>query len=109
VNYDNSLVVTITVTCYSWAPSSGDHLFTCGAIYRPPQLETLFNKKSHLQCKIHPQNKKATPQSWPIKRKNNGFTPTFTTFRTTHEHIFCVWDFIKIPYLSKFRATLFGI
>jgi len=24
-------VVTITVTCYSWAPSSGDHLFTCGA------------------------------------------------------------------------------
>jgi len=28
VNYDNSLVVTITVTCYSWAPSSGDHLFT---------------------------------------------------------------------------------
>jgi len=36
VNYDNSLVVTITVTCYSWATSSGDHLFTCGAIYRPP-------------------------------------------------------------------------
>jgi len=28
VNYDNSLVVTTTVTCYSWAPSSGDHLFT---------------------------------------------------------------------------------
>jgi len=22
--------VTITVTCYSWLPSSGDHLFTCG-------------------------------------------------------------------------------
>jgi len=36
VNYDNSLVVTITVTCDSWAPSSGDHSFTCGAIYRPP-------------------------------------------------------------------------
>jgi len=36
VNYDNSLVVTITVTCYSWAPSSGEHLFTCGAISRPP-------------------------------------------------------------------------
>jgi len=29
--------VTITVTCYSWAPSSGDHLFSCGAISRPPQ------------------------------------------------------------------------
>jgi len=38
VNYDNSLVVTITVTYYSWAPSSGDHFFTCGAIYLPPQL-----------------------------------------------------------------------
>ena len=25
-------MVTITVTCYSWAPSSGDHLFTCGTI-----------------------------------------------------------------------------
>jgi len=36
VNYDNSLVVTITVTCYSWAPSSGDHLFTCDAIFWPP-------------------------------------------------------------------------
>jgi len=35
-NYNNSLVVTITVTCYSWAPSSGDHLFTCGAIFWPP-------------------------------------------------------------------------
>jgi len=28
VNYDNSLVVTITVTCFSWTPSSADHLFT---------------------------------------------------------------------------------
>jgi len=36
VNYDNSLVVTITVTFYSWPPSTGDLLFTCGAIYRPP-------------------------------------------------------------------------
>jgi len=36
VNYDNSLVVTITVTCNLWAPSCGDHLFTCGAIYLPP-------------------------------------------------------------------------
>jgi len=37
MNYDNSLVVTITVTCNIWAPSSGDHLFTCGAINLPPQ------------------------------------------------------------------------
>jgi len=37
MNSDLSFVVTtITATCYSWASSSGDHLFTCGAIYRPP-------------------------------------------------------------------------
>jgi len=42
VTYDNSLVVTITVTYYSWAPSSGDHLFTCGAIYQPPQAPNLL-------------------------------------------------------------------
>jgi len=36
VNYDNSLVVTITVIHYLWAPSSGDYLFACGAISRPP-------------------------------------------------------------------------
>ena len=38
MNYDNSLVVTITVTSCLWAPFSGDNLFTCGAISRPPQL-----------------------------------------------------------------------
>ena len=38
MNYDNSLVVTITVTCNLWAPYNGDHLFTCGAIYLPPHL-----------------------------------------------------------------------
>jgi len=37
VNYDISLVLTITVTCYLRAPSSGDHLFTRVAISRPPQ------------------------------------------------------------------------
>jgi len=36
VNYGNSFVVTITVTCYLWGPSSGDHFVTCGAISRPP-------------------------------------------------------------------------
>jgi len=36
LNYDNSLVVTITATCNLWAPSSGDHSFTCGTIYLPP-------------------------------------------------------------------------
>jgi len=39
VNYDNSLVVTIIVNCNLWAPSSGDHLFTSGAIYLPPHRD----------------------------------------------------------------------
>jgi len=42
MNYDISLVVTITVTCYSWAPSSGDLFFTCGVIFRPPHLSVSF-------------------------------------------------------------------
>jgi len=45
VNYDNSLVVTITVTCYSWLPSSGDHLFACGAIFWLPHRAWL-----HCSC-----------------------------------------------------------
>jgi len=28
--------VSIAVTCDSWTPSSGDHLFACGAIFWPP-------------------------------------------------------------------------
>jgi len=59
VNHDNSLVVTITVTCYSWAPSSGDDLFTSGTIFWPPQavLEPYQKQLSRLfygewQCKL---------------------------------------------------------
>jgi len=37
VNFYHSLVATITATCGLWAPTTGDHLFTCGAISRPPQ------------------------------------------------------------------------
>ena len=36
MNCDDSLVVTIMVTCYIRSPSNGDHLFTCGAIFRSP-------------------------------------------------------------------------
>jgi len=46
VKYDNSLVVTVTVTRYLWAPSSRDHLFTCGAIYPLPQ----YRKKLARWC-----------------------------------------------------------
>jgi len=50
VNYDNSLVVTITVTCCSWALSSGNHLFSCGTIYRPPHVEATVYKKVQWFC-----------------------------------------------------------
>jgi len=43
VNYDNSLVVTITVTCNLWAPFSGDNSLTCGAIYLPPHYKVLLS------------------------------------------------------------------
>jgi len=29
-------MMTITVTCYLWAPPRGDHSFTCGASCPPP-------------------------------------------------------------------------
>jgi len=48
VNYYNLLVVTITVTCYSWAPYSGDHLFSFGDISRPPHF-------TRVGMKIHPK------------------------------------------------------
>jgi len=49
VNYDNSLVVTITVTCDLWAPSSGDHLFSCGAIYLPPHNTDAYHPRVHIR------------------------------------------------------------
>jgi len=53
VDYDNSLVVTIKVTCDLWAPSTGDHFFICGAIFRlPPNL-----------------------QRWPVSSEISDFTP----------------------------------
>jgi len=36
VNYDHLIMVTITVTCYLRVPSTSDHLFSCGTIFRPP-------------------------------------------------------------------------
>jgi len=49
VNYGNSLVVTTTVTCNLWSPSSGDQLFTCGAIYLPPHRSW----SRRLQSRLH--------------------------------------------------------
>jgi len=33
--------VTIIVTCYSWAPFSGDPLFACGATFWPSHMTNL--------------------------------------------------------------------
>jgi len=41
--------VTITVTYYSWAPSSGDHSFTCDAIFWPPHWSC---DKSNMQTQL---------------------------------------------------------
>jgi len=65
VNYDNSLVVIITVTCILWAPSSGDHLFTCGAIYLPPHMTRAqcynWTKPDTLQFKWKTNHSRAMP------------------------------------------------
>jgi len=62
VNYDNSLVVTITVTCNLWAPFSGDHLFTCGAIYLPPQSSKTDGNKS---ADLKPMSDRWPKESFP--------------------------------------------
>ena len=56
-------MVTITVTCNLWTPSSGDNLFTCGAIYLPPHYlnYSILNwgraSNATIQPLIRPQNK----------------------------------------------------
>jgi len=66
VNYDNSLVVTITVTCNLWAPSSGDHLFTCGAIYLPPHKPIVQLWKQCFQSIVtNAANMRPVKACWP--------------------------------------------
>jgi len=55
VNYDNSLVVTIKVTCDLWAPSTGDHFFICAPssgyhlTYRGGQCQAKFLTSRHVR------------------------------------------------------------
>jgi len=71
--------VTITVTCYSWAPSRGDHLFTCDAIFCPPHYLLSEN------------NSKAASTCWVVERNSyctEGIKPeprcSYTIFFTNH-------------------------
>jgi len=55
--------VTITVTCYSWTPSSGDHLFTCGAIFWSPHYRLAL---IHFTCSWNLQSElKVTHENAP--------------------------------------------
>jgi len=77
------------------------------------RLETFSNEKYHIEMQNTPPKQENNIISMAQKTENQPFLPKFyTTFRTTHEHIFLyhrLWYFIQISYLSKFRATLFGI
>jgi len=44
--------VTITVTCYSWAPFGGAYLFTCGAIFWPPHCSCCSTDSVYFKHKI---------------------------------------------------------
>jgi len=69
-------------------------------------------KKSHWNAKHTSKTRKQHHKHGPKKRKINRFYPNFTQlYASTHEHILYhrLWYFIQIPYLSKCRATLFGI
>jgi len=62
MNYDLFVVMTITMTCYLWAPSTGDHLVACGAISRPLHVLTCQGKSTR-QNKITNEVKLATAYS----------------------------------------------
>jgi len=36
VNYDLSFVLTVTMACYLWAISTGDHFFVCTIVELSP-------------------------------------------------------------------------
>jgi len=44
VKYYKSVVVTITVTCYLWAPSNGDHFLACGGFSKPPHFNAVIKR-----------------------------------------------------------------
>jgi len=73
------------------------------------RLETLINEKNHIQMQNKPPKQKTTTLTWPIKRKINRFHPNFPHNQRAHILYHCFSCFIQIPYLSKLRATLFGI
>jgi len=50
VNYDNSLVVTITVTRYLWVPSSGDHFIYMWRHLQAATGTSAICALSHLMC-----------------------------------------------------------
>jgi len=70
VNYYNSLVVIITMTCNLCAPSSGDHLYTCGAISSPPYTAVfaIWNRLGYtyrLSLGFHSECNLSHNKSWP--------------------------------------------
>jgi len=95
VNYDDSLVVTITVTCNLWAPSSGDHF-----IYMWRHLPAATSLLS--------------PLAWNSITYHLHFNSQFTssTLSLRFKTIFnggCYWEglwpFSQVPYWAPFVAV----
>jgi len=87
--------VTITVTCYSWAPSSGDYLFTCGAIFWPPHHFTLHQLEV-LSLIIHTLTLNLQVRPLPFGSRRSS-TEDFTERE--------LWPFSQVPYQAPFVAV----
>jgi len=73
------------MTWYSWAPSSGDHLVTWGAIYRPPQLPKLSHK-----VLVETQTRVEKGQNWFAQRRSNPELRIFNVTRTGFKPIWSI-------------------
>jgi len=87
--------VTITVTFYSWAPSSGEHLFTCGAIYRPP-LHFPLHVLEVLSLIIHTLTLSLQVRLLPFGSRRS------STEDVTERGL---WPFSQVPYRAPFVAV----
>jgi len=90
VNYDYSLVVTITVTSDSWTPSSGDHLFACGV--HLPAATSLPSPLTYKFYHFYPYfNSQFTSSTLPFgSRRSEGLTKRG------------LWPFSQVPYWAPF-------
>jgi len=105
VNYDNSLVVTITVTCYLWAPSTGDHYLHVAL--SPGRRTCGLNRMLSFLLKRHGSVADAYMSAVPMVF---GLALTLATFvLVVVLPRFNSWDQFFFPFFKSFQSLGLGI